>query len=102
MSPGPPGKTTVSNNAESGFDILRDERIQMTASGLAEVPKGQERTRDLIFFGGKPDRITHVGMMIGDREFIHSTTHDKPMVQISDLRDPYWTKLHQGTLGPKE
>lgn len=86
----------------SGIDILRDAGIQMTRSGLVEVPKGQERTRDLVFFGGKPGRISHVGMMIGPDEFIHSTTHDKPMVQISDLRDPYWTKLHQGTRRPQE
>ncbi len=84
----------------SGIEILRDAGIQMTKSGLVEVPKGQERTRDLVFFGSAK-RITHVGMMIGPNEFIHSTTHDKPMVQISDLRDPYWTKLHQGTRRPQ-
>jgi gamma-D-glutamyl-L-lysine dipeptidyl-peptidase len=86
----------------SGFDILRDADIQMTASGLAEVGRGDERARDLIFFGGEIDRITHVGMMIGPNEFIHSTTHDKPMVQISDLRDAYWQKLYQGARRPQE
>jgi len=86
----------------SGIDILRDASIQMTKSGLVEVPKGQERTRDLVFFGGKPGRISHVGMMIGPDEFIHSTTHDKPMVQISNLRDAYWQKLYQGARRPKE
>ena len=87
---------------QSGIDILRDASIQMTKSALAEVARGDERTRDLIFFGRAIDKISHVGMMIGPNEFIHSTTHDKPMVQISNLRDPYWTKLYQAARRPKE
>ncbi len=86
----------------SGIEILRDADIQMTNSGLAEVTRGDERTRDLIFFGRAIDKISHVGMMIGHDEFIHSTTHDKPMVQISNLRDPYWTKLYQAARREKE
>jgi gamma-D-glutamyl-L-lysine dipeptidyl-peptidase len=86
----------------SGIEILRDADIQMTKSGLVEVRRGQERTRDLIFFGRALDKISHVGMMIGPDEFIHSTTHDKPMVQISNLRDPYWQKLYQAARREKE
>jgi cell wall-associated NlpC family hydrolase len=86
----------------SGIEILRDADIQMTKSGLIEVPRGQERTRDLIFFGRALDKISHVGMMIGPDEFIHSTTHDKPMVQISNLKDPYWQKLYQAARREKE
>ena len=86
----------------SGIEILRDAHIQMTKSGLVEVPRGQERTRDLVFFGKAIDKITHVGMMIGPGEFIHSTTHDKPMVQISDLRDAYWQKIYQAARREKE
>ncbi len=86
----------------SGIEILRDADIQMTSSGLAEVARGDERTRDLIFFGRAIDKISHVGMMIGHDEFIHSTIHDKPMVQISNLRDPYWTKLYQAARREKE
>ncbi len=70
------------------------QRALSSSSGLMEIPKGQEKAGDLIFFGGKS--ITHVGMMINDHEFIHATTHDKPVVQISDLRDAYWQRIYQG------
>lgn len=83
----------------SGIEILRDADIQFSQSGLIEVPKGQEKAGDLVFFGSK--RITHVGMMISDKEFIHATTHEKPVVQISNLYDDYWQKLYQGCRRPK-
>lgn len=83
----------------SGLEILRDADIQFTSSGLLEVPKGQEKAGDLVFFG-RPNRITHVGMMISEKEFIHATTHDKPVVQISNLYDEYWQKLYQGCRRP--
>jgi cell wall-associated NlpC family hydrolase len=86
----------------SGIDILRDADIQMTKSGLVEVTAGQERARDLIFFGKAKDKIGHVGMMISGKEFIHATTHDMPVVQISRLKDPYWQAIYQGARRPKE
>ena len=86
----------------SGIALLRDARLQFVQPGLDVVPKGEERAGDLVYFGRAADRITHVGMMIGPHEFIHSTTHIKPMVQISDLRDEYWQKLYQGARRPQE
>lgn len=80
----------------SGVEILRDAGIQMTDSGLLEVRKGEEETADLVFFGRAPDKIGHVGMMISRTEFIHATTHDKPVIQISTLADAYWQKIYQG------
>ncbi|MGB4703624.1 MAG: SH3 domain-containing C40 family peptidase [Candidatus Saccharicenans sp.] len=82
----------------SGVEILRDADIQFTSSGLLEVPRGQERTGDLVFFGR--NRITHVGMMINDKEFIHATTYQKPVVQISNLYDEYWQNLYKGCRRP--
>jgi cell wall-associated NlpC family hydrolase len=32
-------------------------------------------------------------MYIGNGEFIHDTTSNNPMVQISKLDDAHWTKL---------
>lgn len=86
----------------SGIDILRDADIQMTKSDLVEVPAGQERARDLVFFGKVKGKITHVGMMISGEEFISATTHDKPMVQISQFKDPHWQAIYQGARRPKE
>jgi len=78
----------------SGIEILRDADIQFARSGLIEVPKGEEKAGDLVFFGKK--KITHVGMMINDKEFIHATTHEKPVVQISGLYEEYWQRIYQG------
>jgi cell wall-associated NlpC family hydrolase len=32
-------------------------------------------------------------MYIGGGKFINATTHERPVVQTSDLADPYWAKL---------
>jgi cell wall-associated NlpC family hydrolase len=53
---------------------------------------------DLLFFGG--NSITHVGMYIGEGQFIHATTHERPIVQISRLDEPHWTSLYQGARRP--
>lgn len=84
----------------SGVEILRDADIQFTSSGLLEVPKGQERAGDLVFFGRRG--ISHVGMMINEREFIHATTNQRPLVQISNLYEEYWQNIYQGCRRPKD
>lgn len=85
----------------SGVPILRDADIQMTKSGLLEVPKGQERPGDLVFFGRAVDRISHVGMMIEGGLFINATVHERPMVRIDDLREAYWQGIYQAARRPK-
>ncbi len=85
----------------SGIEILRDADIQMTKSGLMEVPKGQEQAGDLVFFGKAPDKIGHVGMMISREEFINATTWIKPVVQISRLSEAHWKDIYQGARRPK-
>jgi len=80
----------------SGIEILRDASIQFEKSGLLEVRKGKEKKGDLVFFGRSIDKIIHVGIMINKKEFIHSTPHVIPVIQISKLQDPYWMKIYQG------
>lgn len=41
---------------------------------------------DLIFFND----YGHVGMAISHFEFIHATTQGEPVVQVSEVDDPYW------------
>ena len=52
---------------------------------------------DLLFFGSSPDRITHCGIYVGDRKYIHSTTSSsKVNVNSFDPQDPlYYEYLHK-------
>lgn len=84
-----------------GISILRDADIQFEGSGLEEVSPGQERPGDLVFFGKAKTKISHVGLMITNVEFIHATTHLKPIVQISRLDEAHWQGIYQGARRPK-
>jgi gamma-D-glutamyl-L-lysine dipeptidyl-peptidase len=76
-----------------GVLMPRDADIQAAWSGVTPVKREDLKAGDLLYFGSSPKRITHTGMYIGNGEFIHDTTHDRPMVQISRLDDQPWTKI---------
>lgn len=74
----------------NGMDLSRDASQQIRMGHHVEVGKEFEQLEpgDLLFFGRKetpnsPERIVHVGLYIGNREFIHSSE----MVRINSL-DP--------------
>jgi len=81
-----------------GISLLRDASIQYTQAGLLPVEREGLEAGDLIFFGRKA--ITHVGLCIGGGEFIHATTHIRPVVQISRLDEAHWTELYWGARRP--
>jgi cell wall-associated NlpC family hydrolase len=82
----------------NGVALLRDSNIQYTQPDLNPVDEGELQAGDLIFFGR--EAITHVGLYIGDGEFIHATAHLQPIVQISRLDETHWTDLYQGARRP--
>ncbi len=47
---------------------------------ISELEKG-----DLVFFGASADKISHVGLYLGDSHIIHATTKLVPIVQITAL-----------------
>lgn len=73
-----------------GIVMPRDASLQVKWAGAAPVDFNHLDAGDLLFFG--ESKVTHTGMYIGGGKFINATTHDRPVVQISDLADPYWTK----------
>jgi len=79
-----------------GMTVPRDADPQMRWEGMAEVRREDLAPGDLLYFGEPGKKITHAGMYIGDGEFIHATTHLKPVVQISRLDDPHWVRLLRG------
>lgn len=77
---------------QRGYFIPRDADVQAAWDGFVPVNAKALKAGDALFFGSK-GKITHTGMYIGNDLFIHATTHDHPVIQISHLSDAYWTKL---------
>ncbi|HUN61169.1 MAG TPA: NlpC/P60 family protein [Candidatus Sulfotelmatobacter sp.] len=84
-----------------GMVMPRDADLQAAWSGVVPVERKDLQAGDLLFFGDRPDHITHTGMYIGNCEFIHDTTHEHPGVQISVLDEQPWTKLLVACRRPK-
>lgn len=76
-----------------GINMPRDADLQAAWEGVEAVDRKDLRAGDLLFFGPAADKITHTAMYIGEGEFIHSTTHSHPVVQISRLDDQPWTRI---------
>ena len=76
-----------------GVIMPRDADKQAAWTGVIAVERKDLQPGDLLFFGSSAKDITHTGMYIGDGQFIHDTTTDHPVVQISRLDDQPWTRL---------
>jgi cell wall-associated NlpC family hydrolase len=80
----------------NGIDLMRDSS-QQARQGVAVPLDGdlsQLKKGDLLFFGrrarqGRPERVVHVGLYLGDRLFIHSSerVHISSLDPQSPLRD---------------
>jgi cell wall-associated NlpC family hydrolase len=78
---------------QRGFMLPRDASVQAKWAGAAAVATGALQAGDLLYFGASAERITHTGLYIGDGNFINATTHERPMVRIDSITDPYWARL---------
>ena len=74
-----------------GINLLRDSRQQALDERFITVPREKLEAGDLIFFGKADGRIVHVGMYLGNDQFIHATVREQqPWIHISCLSDPDW------------
>jgi hypothetical protein len=76
-----------------GITMPRDADLQAAWEGVEAVDRKDLQAGDLLFFGPSANKVTHTAMYIGGGEFIHSTTHNHPVVQISRLDDQPWTRI---------
>lgn len=59
-----------------------------------KIVRDEMKVGDLVFFQVR-NRITHVGMYMGEGRFIHSPSPGK-RVRIDELANPYWAKRWAG------
>ncbi len=78
----------------NGLNLPRVSRNQFQAGRW--VPKAQLRPGDLVFFATKGgQRVTHVGMYIGEGKFIHAPRTGKN-VRIEKLSNSFFAKTYMG------
>jgi cell wall-associated NlpC family hydrolase len=77
---------------QMGVFLPRDSKDQVKSSLFVETSLSLLKAGDLIFFGLEQGKIRHVGMYLGDDQFIHSTVaENQPYIRISQLSSPEWS-----------
>lgn len=78
----------------TGKAIPRNSAKQ--AEYCKSIKQKDVRVGDLVFFatGKSESRISHVGIMINDTQFVHSSTSRG--VVVTDITEPYWTRTFMG------
>lgn len=59
--------------------------------GIEELKPG-----DLVFFNTLRRAFSHVGIYLGNNQFIHASSSQSGDVMVSDLRDHYWARRFDG------
>lgn len=75
-----------------GLDLPYDAPSQFHSG--EKVAREELKVGDLVFFGVR-NRITHVGIYMGNGEFIHSPSPGK-RVRVDELASSYWAKRYAG------
>lgn len=71
----------------AGVDVPRTARGQYEA--VRPLYVGQLVPGDLVFFRTRGALVSHVGIYVGDRRFVHALNPGQP-VQVSRLDSRYW------------
>ncbi|MDE2129578.1 MAG: C40 family peptidase [Betaproteobacteria bacterium] len=74
--------------------VLPHSAAQQSREG-EKISESQLRPGDLVFFNTLRRAFSHVGIYIGNGEFVHSPRPGQS-VQISKLDDPYWARHFDG------
>lgn len=71
-----------------GLNLPRD--TQSLARQLPEVPFEQRVPGDLLFFNTSGKAFSHVGIYVGDDQFVHAPSARTGRVMTSSLGQSYW------------
>ena len=84
-----------------GFVVLENLglRLPRTAREISQagepVAKAELEPGDLVFFNTMRRAFSHVGIYIGDNQFVHAPRSGQK-VRVEDMRESYWAKRYNG------
>jgi cell wall-associated NlpC family hydrolase len=76
-----------------GLILPRTSR-EISKEGQA-IKKNELQPGDLVFFNTMRRTFSHVGIYLGEGQFIHSP-RSGGKVRVEDMRDSYWAKRYEG------
>ncbi|MGX8698554.1 MAG: NlpC/P60 family protein [bacterium] len=77
-----------------GYTLERRASLQYKNDGTS-VKKENLRVGDLVFFSSNGSSVTHVGIYIGDGQFVHASNSNTGVI-ISELSSAYYTRCYWG------
>ena len=77
-----------------GYSMERRASMQYAYNGYS-VSRDELQQGDLVFFSSDGSGVTHVGIYIGDGQFIHASTSTTGVI-ISSLDSSYYTRVWWG------
>ena len=80
--------------AQNGIALDRTAAQQYTNNGTS-VSKSDLQVGDLVFFSSSSQSVGHVGMYIGDGQFIHASSGGGKVI-ITDLNSSYYVRNYVG------
>jgi cell wall-associated NlpC family hydrolase len=80
---------------EKSVGRLLPRRAEEQARATQVIDKEELKPGDLVFFNTMRRAFSHVGIYVGDGQFIHSPRAGKS-VQVEDMRSAYWQKRFNG------
>ena len=78
-----------------GLVLPRRSNEQAAAPSLVDVPRGDLKPGDLVFFNTLRQAFSHVGIYIGEGRFVHAPRSGAE-VRIEDMRSSYWARRFDG------
>ena len=76
-----------------GLSIPRTSRDQFKAGDL--IVKDELKDGDLVFFGASADKISHVGIYVGEGRFVHAPRRGED-IRVTAVSDSYFEKRFVG------
>lgn len=85
----------VAYAAETSLGLKLPRSARDMADEGESVGRGELRKGDLVFFNTRGHRFSHVGIYLGNRQFVHAP-RTGAKIRVENMDIAYWTKRYNG------